>query len=125
MKKGSKVVITRDVRKIKNPVDGQEATFVEFAKDVVWMLLDENGKPEIESYTLPDGYIEWHADSDPFPKQKCGIKSQNPVFKLADGSTIHGGECYWEIKDPTEQAKFLAKADELMNNVKNITSTNK
>lgn len=94
LRRGIRVKIIKDVRP-GEPATGMKGTFVGYESHEAWLLCTADGKPERESYELPDGYIEWDPDKEAFPEVNCGIRDQNPRFLLEDSTYIHGGQCYW------------------------------
>lgn len=114
LKKGTKVIIVLDVRATERKRDGQEAVFIGNENKEAWILFNKRGKAAKESYTLPRGYVEWDPSKERFPERKCGMKSKNPKFKLADGEEITGGQCYWEPKNPKIKKRITGEENDLM-----------
>jgi hypothetical protein len=112
LRKGTRVVVTRDIRE-DGSATGMKGKFVGDEDHEAWILCAEDGKPERESYELPDGYEAWDPRSDPFPYKKCGIRSKNPRFLLEDGTYIHGGQCVWEPVNPVVKDKMSVEMREL------------
>jgi len=111
MRKGTGVKITKDIRE-GEPATGKKGKYVGDEDVDAWILCTADGKLERESYELPHGYVEWDAESEPFPKVNCGMRSQNPRFLLDDGTYIHGGQCFWEPTNPLVKAKiYMAMRD--------------
>ena len=104
LRKGTRVKIIKDVRP-EELATGMNGTFVGYESHDAWLLCTEDGKPERESYELPDGYVEWDSENEPFPQVNCGIHSQNPRFLLDDGTNVHGGQCYWDPINPNVKRK--------------------
>lgn len=115
---GTKVKIIKDVRK-GEPATGKIAEYVGGKKEG-WLLIDENGKVERESWNLPDGYIEWDPKTQDWPAVKSGIKGENPVFRLEDGSKITGLECYWEPVDKDLLEKELEDYQQMLDKIKKM-----
>ena len=113
MQKGIRVKITKDVRE-GGSATGKEGKFVGNENSDTWFLCTADGKPEHEAYELPDGYVEWDSENEPFPQVACGIRSENPRFLLDDGTYIHGGQCYWKPTNPSVGAKMDIAQRELM-----------
>lgn len=113
LRKGTRVKIVKDVRE-REPATGKTAKFVGYKEREMWILFGADGTPETESYYLPDGYAEWKSEKEDFPKVKCGIRLQNPIFHLDDGSEIHGGQCYWEPINPKVKKKLESAHKELL-----------
>ena len=113
LRKGTRIKIRKDVRE-GEPSTGKKGKFVGYEDSNAWLLCTADGKPERESYELPDEYVEWDSENKPFPKVKCGIVSQNPRFLLDDGTYIHGGQCYWEPTNPLVKVKVYMAMRELV-----------
>ena len=111
--KGTRVKIVKDVREGESAT-GKTGRFVGDKKQEAWILFDANGNPERESYSLPNTYVEWRPEKEDFPKVNCGIRSQNPIFRLEDGSEIHGGQCYWEPVNPRIKKRMEDASKDLL-----------
>lgn len=111
LQKGTKVIIVNDVRSSGlGSATGQIATFIGMSRGSSWNLFDADGSLKRESYKLPDGYVVWERDQEQkFPGVKCGIRAQNPRFRLPDGSIITGAECYWLPKNRRVREKLMEK----------------
>lgn len=121
---GTKVRIDKDVR-TGSVASGEVAEYVGFRNDG-WLLFNENGNPERESKDLPDGYLEWNPRIKDWPKQKSGIASPNPFFRLKNGLLISGLECYWSPVDGKLRHKITSKAtDELRDIMRKIELSEK
>ena len=94
LRKGTRVVIFKDVR-TGSPANGKKGKYIGDEDRATWLLCTAAGRLEKESFDLPDGYIEWDYEHEPFPKVNCGIRGNNPLFLLDDGTTISGAQCYW------------------------------
>lgn len=123
---GTKVEIVRDVRK-GGPATGEIAEYIG-SKNEGWLLFGENGKVERESWNLPDGYQEWNPKKQKWPHKKTGIKGENPLFRLEDGSEITGLECYWQPVDKnlrkSGEKKALKEYHQILDKIKRAKEKN-
>lgn len=119
---GTKVKIDKDVR-TGSAISGEVGEYAGFRNEG-WLLFDENGNLEKESKDLPDGYLEWNPKAQDWPRQKSGVASPNPFFRLKDGSLISGLECYWSPVDKKLRDKLTSKAtDELRDVMRKIEAS--
>lgn len=105
LRKGTRIRITKDARK-GGQAAGKEGIFVGFYEQDSWLLFLDDGTPEKESTVLPDGYTEWNAETEDFPKTKCGMRAKNAIFLLDDGSEITTMECWWRPVNPKINKRF-------------------
>ena len=94
---GTPVMIDMDAR---GNALGKPAKYIGAYPDQGYMLIDECGNLERETYRLPEGYALWDAMEEEWPGGKTALKGGNPVFEMEDGSWITGLQCYWSPTDP-------------------------
>ena len=75
LRKGTRVVIFKDVR-TGSPANGKKGKYIgdEGGGRAIWQLCTAVGRLEREAYHLPDDYVEWDYENEPFPKVNCGIR---------------------------------------------------
>ena len=97
---GAEIKILKDLR-YYGAATGKVAEYVK--NDEGWTLYDQWVRAEAESSGVPKGYAVWDPKAQEWPGTKTAVKSENPVFRLGDGSLIKGNECYWEPVDKRVQ----------------------
>jgi len=118
-RRGTRVKITKDVRP-NAPATGKLGIYTGDADKGGWLLFTADGKPETESYVLPEGYNEWNPETQDWPGIPCGIRSDNPLFKLDDGTTVTGAQCYWEPVNPKIQKRIEEEYERVMQKIGRI-----
>jgi len=91
---GAKIKILRDLR----PGGSATGKIAEYTggNEIIWKFLDE--KPA--SRTLPEGYVAWDPETQPWQGEKVAIPVAFPVFRiLGERSTISGADCSLKILD--------------------------
>jgi len=105
---GTQVKISEDYR----PGGNATGKIAEYTGDngQFWALLDILQLHR----NLPEGYVGWDPETQPFPQEKVGILIASPVFRLSDGSTIASGlECSFKILDKELDGRVMKEFEEV------------